>query len=300
MHINAWNCVLELDRHRAVASGDPAALSSAIRRGAELRVQTAFRHNEHIDVTSDNPELIDEVMDFRVTYLLDDRWTAGILNLRQPVELPSDFMPRPSMSFFMYNEDAGQAIGRPYLDGLAPAGEPGPSPAEPPANMPKYHVEDAWDEQTNAPSSNFVFDFEKYRFIVRDDWNEMASIDTDGSVASGSIAELVEAFRDGQELKVAIAGLGDDLVTDGEAIRHEIFVHAGSSYHYTEQQLLIAQSQPVVRVRPTIPLRYTSQGWDFGWLLIRADGRVVYRRCDPYTLQFSDIALQRPVRWFAR
>jgi len=83
-------------------------------------------------------------------------------------------------------------------------------------------------------------------------------------------------------------------------IPHEVFVHARSCYYYTEQQLFITGSQPVVRVRPGIPLRYTTGGWDFGWLLLPTDGRVVYRRCDPYTLKFNDMTMQRAMRWFVR
>ena len=68
----------------------------------------------------------------------------------------------------------------------------------------------------------------------------------------------------------------------------------------TEQKLFILGSHPLVRVRPGVPLKYRSGGWDFGWLMARTDGHVVYRRCDPYTLSFSDHRLQRAVRWFVR
>src|SRR5690349_18965069 len=98
---NAWKCVYTLDSERRRVSGSEQELASAIRRGADLRIYTEFRHNEHIDTSSSNPELIREVADFRVTYLVEDRWTAGIINLRQPISLPDGFGPRPSMSFFM-------------------------------------------------------------------------------------------------------------------------------------------------------------------------------------------------------
>lgn len=302
--MNAWNRVLELDQHRQVVAGDAANLAAAIGRGADLRVRTAFRHNEHIDVTSDNPELIEEAMDFRVTYLLDDRWTAAVLNLRQPVELPHSFMDRVSMSFFMYNQDGTQAIARPFIDGPPAVGELGASTPETPPNMPKYHTEDSWDATTNAPSSNFVYDFEYFRFYVRDDWHEVLSHDADGTVRSGSIADLAAASRDGLEIKVAVSGLASDLCANGDAdepaVPHEVFVHAGSCYYYTDRQLFITGTQPVVRIKPLIPLRYTSQGWDFGWLFARSDGHVVYRRCDPYTLKFTDVTVRHPLRWFAR
>ena len=84
------------------------------------------------------------------------------------------------------------------------------------------------------------------------------------------------------------------------AVPHEVFVHAGSCYYYTKQQLFITGSQPVVRVRPGIPLRYSTGNWDFGWLVLRTDGLTVYRRCDPYTLKFNDLPMRRAMRWFVR
>ena len=99
---SGWYCALQLGADRATTAGSETDLCDAVRRGADLRIYTEFRHNEHIDVASDDPELIREVADFRVTYLLDDCWTAGIINLRQPISLPDGFGPRPSMSFFLY------------------------------------------------------------------------------------------------------------------------------------------------------------------------------------------------------
>ena len=44
-----WICALELDQDRQIIAGSEKALSDAVRRGADLRVGTTFRHNEHID-----------------------------------------------------------------------------------------------------------------------------------------------------------------------------------------------------------------------------------------------------------
>lgn len=71
------------------------------------------------------------------------------------------------MSFFLYNQNGQQAIARPHLDGKTMGGKPGPSPLQPPEGMPKYHAEDGWDTTTNAPCSNFVYEFEYYRWFVR-------------------------------------------------------------------------------------------------------------------------------------
>ena len=114
-----WACALTLDADRAVVAGSEQQLADAIRCGADLRILTEFRHDEHIDVTSDCDELVREVAEFAVTYLVDDRWTAGVMSLRQPVDLPTGFGPRPSMSYFLYNQDGTQAIARLHIDGAA-------------------------------------------------------------------------------------------------------------------------------------------------------------------------------------
>src|SRR5688500_7533883 len=172
---------LTLHGDRTIRAGSSAALADAIRRAADLRVATEFRHNEHIDTSSDSPELIREVAEFRVTYLIEDRWSAGIMTLRQPVALPDGFGPRPSMSFFLYNQDGQQAIARPYLDGVPTTAEPGPAALAGHENMAKFHAQQCWDTGTNAPSSNFVYDFDVYRFMINDSWHEVLAHDAAGN-----------------------------------------------------------------------------------------------------------------------
>ena len=296
-----WNCVLELNTARHTVAGREKVLADAVRRAADLRIYTEFLHNEHIDVTSGSTERIREVAEFGITYLLADSWTAGVMSLRQPISLPDGFGPRPSMSFFLYNQNGQQAIARPYLDGVPATGEPSASPSDNHAEMPKYHAQAGWDMQTNAPSHNFIYDFDVYRFYVRDDWCEVLSHDAEGTVESGSALDLGKRFSQGCEVKVGIRGLCTDLAeASATAIDHEVFVQTGSCYYYTDQQLFIAGTHPTIRVRPAVPLVYTARGWDFGWLMVRTDGLVVYRRCDPYTLAFEDIAGPHAIRWFVR
>ena len=298
---NNWTCVLVLDRAQRPVSGSSEALVGAIRRGADLRIGTEFRHNEHIDPKSTDPELIQEVADFRVTYLLEDRWAAGIMNLRQPISLPDGFGPRPSMSFFMYNQDGWQAIARPHLDGESNSGKIGPAPVDDHRDMPKYHQFDSWDAGTNAPSSNFVYDFETIQYWVCNDWEEVFSHTADGKVVAGSFDSLTTEFALGRDVKVGIDGLCVDLAEDpAHAIRHEMFVQCGPGYCYTGRKLFMAESQPIVRVGPGIPMRYRSKGWDFGWLMPRTDGFVARRLFDPYTLKGQDSHGRHAIRWFVR
>src|SRR5262245_5574744 len=97
---SAWREVLSLDGRQRIIAGSPEQLRAAIARGADLRIYSEFRHNEHIDLRSTSNELVRETMDMRATYLVDARWCAGIITLRQPVELPIGFGPRPSLSLF--------------------------------------------------------------------------------------------------------------------------------------------------------------------------------------------------------
>ncbi|MBL7039307.1 MAG: hypothetical protein ISR77_11805 [Pirellulaceae bacterium] len=297
--MTTWDCALELGADRRVVSGSEKALAGAIGRGADLRIYTEFLHNEHIDVTSDRAERIREVADYPVTYLVNETWTAGIMTLRQPIELPTGFGPRPSMSFFLYNQNGAQAIARPFLDGQPTAGPLGLSPNQPPPGMPKYHVQNSWDAETNAPSHNFVYDFDVFRYFVSDRWRQVLAHDAQGRVMSGALEDLVDAFASGSAVKIAVCGLCDGLAPKEEgAIRHELFVEAGPGYYYTEKGLFMVGSHPIVRVKPDIPMRYESCVWDFGWLMVRTDGHVVYRRCDPYTLTFEDLTSRHAVRWF--
>jgi len=296
-----WKIALTLNAKREPISGSADELAAAIGRGADLRIYTEFHHNEHIDTKSHNPELIQEVADFRVTYLLDNRWAAGIMSLRQPVSLPDGFGPRPSMSFFLYNQNGQQAIARPHLDGVPPTGEPGPSPLDDHSEMPKYHQSDSFDAATNAPSSNFVYAFNTYRFCVSDDWEEILSHTADGDVISGSVDALAEQFARGRECKVGIRDLCADLAASPAAApTHEVFAHIGPGYYYTQRKLFIAETHPLVRVRPAIPLAYSSRGWDYGWLMPRTDGFVARQLVDPYTSKFHKSDSRYAMRWFVR
>jgi hypothetical protein len=298
--VQSWRLVLTLDRNRQVIGGSSEELRRAIRAGADLRIYSEFYHDEHIEPGSRNHELVQESMDMRATYLIDDRWAAGVLSLRQPVQLPDRFGPRPSLSLFLYNEDGTQAVARPFLDGApvdAPPARSGPADL---SQMPKYHEFDRWDDGTNAPSSNFVYDFETLRYFVREDWREVLQHTGEGKVVSGSIDELADAFHHGAEFKVGIRGLCADLSVNGSSLPHEAFIQLGSCYYYTRQRLFIAGSHPVPRVAPDVPLRYTTRGWDYTWLLVRSDGHAALLIYDPYTLTPRREFARFGLRWFCR
>ncbi len=296
-----WSNLLELNSARERISGSETELCNAIGNGADLRIETTFRHNEHIDITSGNHEWVREVSEFRVTYLLDHCWIAGFMTLRQPVDIPAGFGERPSLSLFMYNQNGQQAIARPYLDGGAVTGARGASPRVNHLDVPKYHSLSSWDSGTNAPSENFIYDFGLFRYWVQNEWKEVLSHDAKGAVMNGSLASLIEAFEAGCEIKVGVRGLCADLLDSPEdAMDHEVFVQIGFTYYYTESKLFLGESHPVVRVAPAIPLSYESNNWDYGWLMPRTDGFIAMLLFDPYTLQYRRKSGQYAIRWFVK
>lgn len=296
--------VLELDMHRNIIGGSEEALHTAIKGGADLRIYTEFRHNEHIDTSSDNNELIKEVSDFPATYLIDDRWVAAMMTLRQPVTLPDRFGV-PSMSYFMYNQNGMQAAARPFLNGAGSyecdidpkvpwngGGEPKP--------MIHMHDEHASERVGNAMWTNFIYDFYSYKFFAQDNWVEVLSHDKDGKVISGSARALEEASENGCDIKVAIDGICEGVFGAENTLKHEVFIGTGPHYFYTDTGFMVAETRPFIRVVPQIPMVYKDHNWDFGWAIVRSDGHVAGLWYDPYTLKYKRTYSRHAMRWFIK
>lgn len=290
--------VLEFDMHRNLVSGSQKDLRDAIRGGADLRIYTEFRHNEHIDLTSDNAEMIREVSDFPATYLIEDRWAAGIMTLRQPVTLPDRFGERASMSFFMYNEDGQQALARPFLDGQGvnvPDLENWPG-----CDKTKWHDISLIDQTSRAPSQNFIYDFYSYKYFVQEGWEEVYAHDCEGNAILGSPKALEEASCMGWEIKVGIKGICNGLWGEEEQLEHELFIKTGPHYYYSESNFMVVETRPFVRVKPAIPMEYGHENWDFGWAIVRSDGHVAGLFYNPYTLEQKRTFGHHGMRWFVR
>ena len=294
---NRWTRVLTLDEDRQITSGSTDALNDAIRRGADLHVVTRYRHAEHVDAGASENEVVDENMDFRLTCLIDDRWSAGFTTARVPVVPPDGFGPRPSLSLFLYNQDGLQALARPFLDGQTVAGDPAVADMPDGVDVPRYHAIDSYDADTLAPIRTYIYDFDFFHYLVRDAWREVAVHEAGTPAPPTAVAELGKAFTSGSDVKVGISGLNDDLAS-GTPLPHEVFVHVDHLYHYKDSGLLIAATQPVVRTSPAIPVVYHSGAWDFGWLMARSDGNVDRWLCDPRTQKFAKSRTTNRIRWF--
>ena len=299
-----WSDALTLNADNSVRSGSAESLADTIRSGADLRVYLEFRHDEHLEIGSDIKDVVQDVVDLRVTYLIDDHWAAGIMTQKLPMNMPHGWGPRASMSFFVCNQNNQQGGGRPFLDGKPVAGSIGASPVPVNTEMPKISYSAGWDEGTNAPSNSFTYDYEVTRFIVNDVWHEVFSHDAEGNPTVGSLQDLCGAFAQGCETKVGICGLCADLhAGPGDATKHEVFVQTGAGYHYPQHPSngsFMTCTQPVVRICPAIPLEYRSRGWNFGWLMPRTDGTVFRWLVDPYTLKFHKSESRHAIRWFVR
>jgi hypothetical protein len=286
-----WTLALELRPDRSVASGSKQAVVDALARGADLRVYTEFLFEEHIEPggrpgAPEQDGLIREVIDFRETIVIGGTYAAGITTLRQALHPPFGFNGGPKMSFFLYTIDGEQACANVVFGEPDPAAAFGTRVVVPsPADMPKMGPDEVLDLGTISPSRNFVYDFERYRFFVRDDWDELDGFD---AIAAAQIA--------GREIKVGVAGL----LGRGSAPEHEVFIGVGSGFLHTGPRLYSCLTHPLVRVAPAVPIRYASGNWDVAWVFLRTDGFAVVRRFDPQTRDWTDREEHFAMRWFAR
>ena len=106
----------------------------------------------------------------------------------------------------------------------------------------------------------------------------------------------MDVFNSGAELKASVRDFDRAPGEPGA----ELFTPLGSGYQNTESGIFSITSQPVVMVKPAIPLRYASGNWSYGNLLLRTDGEVVYWRCDPYTMEYAKLRRRCAIRYFCR
>lgn len=252
-----------LDRQRNLLSGNEGDLVAAIRRGANSRIYTEFRYNEHIDPSSENRGIIQKLS--KSCHLSSRRPLDGGNHDATAAGVDTTTVRSTDIFItFMYNQNGLQACALTYLDKQPAVGNPGLSPINS-VQMLKYHEHESWDEGTCSPSSNFVYDFEKYRYFVRDEWQDVLSHQEDGIVVSRSLKGLADALHDGAEVKVAFRQLCCELTENPrEAMDHEGFIQAGWCYFHTITKQFVAALHPLVRIAPDIPLRYCAKNWDLG------------------------------------
>jgi hypothetical protein len=166
------------------------------------------------------------------------------------------------------------------------------------ANIPKMSCTQLNDEGTSGPSLQFVYEFERYRYWVRDDWELMLAHGADGTVTDGSWRDLHDAHRAGRDIKIGLVNLSADLAA--EAMEHVVFSPAGSSWTHAPTELIETMSHPLIRVAPGKPFAYSSGNWDVSWVFIRSTGEATIRRLDPYTRRFEDRKTRLGCRWYVR
>ena len=293
--MHRWVCAYELDRRRERVTGETTDLAAAVRRGADVRIYTSFDWLDHMGPEHPDQGEVEETIDLRVVYLLQDGWVAALTPLRYPADAGLGFGREPSLSFFMYNQSGQFGIARPYFDRSL-------ARSELPLEFGRcYHLIDWHDRGTCSPSHNAVYEFNCYRWLVRDDWREVLSHDASGEVVSGSLQALVEAFRMGSSVKVAVRDLCKHLIEPGgQAVEHEVFVELGSMYLHRERGFHAGESLPLVRIAPSVPLRYSSSNWNFGWILPRTDGQVFHLNVDPCSRAITRSSDRYALRWFVR
>jgi hypothetical protein len=163
--------------------------------------------------------------------------------------------------------------------------------------MPKMSEQEVFDAGTLSPSRNFIYDFEVFRFFVRDDWRLVLAHDADGNVLEGSIDQVEQAQIECREFKVGITNLGSFL---GAGPEHEVFASVGSGFFHTRRRFYETLTHPILRVSPSVPMQFRSNQWDLSWVALRTDGVATIRRLDPRTRGHEDISARLGCRWFVR
>ena len=288
-----WTCLLRENDQREIVSGSMQALADAVARGADIKGYTTFDYGEHMSVPGSTEGLVQELMCFSTVYLLEGRHVAGIQTTRYPANSSLGFGDAASLSFFMNNANGQNGIARLFLDGSIGRAKPAPDLVQ------KYKVIDTWDAVSPCPSENFTYDFGEYAWWVNDRWREVLAQDAHGESVRGSLLELREAVRAGASLKVGVKNLCANLSDPGlTPVSHEVFVELHSIYNHEDSGFLGGESQPLVRVAPSIPLNYKSGKWNCGWILPRTDGTVHQLIVDPHTHEFSRTQSRFETRWF--
>src|SRR6478752_2052127 len=103
--MNGWTCCFALDKLRKPCGGSADSLSAAVRRGADVRIYTRFDWRDHMGLGHADQGEVEESIDLRVAYLLENQWVAALTATRYPADAGMGFGPNPSLSFFMYNQD---------------------------------------------------------------------------------------------------------------------------------------------------------------------------------------------------
>ena len=290
------SCVLEMDPQRNILSGSTAALNEKIKSGSDLRISTGFIHNEHIDPSSDDDQLIVETSTFAETVLIDGRWSAYFMTLRQPVGLPTGFGPSNALSLFLYNQNGQQAVARLIMDPTESA--EASTDVVDDAPFKKTHTINSFDAGTPGYSKNFIYDFESFRYLANDCYEEIFANDENGNCVFGSVKALEEAYAEGRAIKIAVSGISGVLWGD-TGHTDEIYIHCASSYYYTKDRLMITNSLPFVSIPADIPLAYKPRSYRYCWMIARNDGRVEIRGFNPFDKKWNTCMTHLPIRWFA-
>jgi len=136
--------------------------------------------------------------------------------------------------------------------------------------------------------------------LADDSYTEVLSHDKDGNIISGSPQALEEASMNGFEIKVGISGICEGLFGAKNTIKHEVFIHTGPHYYYTETGFMVVGTRPFARVVPEIPMKYKDNNRDLGWAILRSDGHVAGLFYDPYTLKYRKTYTRHAMRWFVK
>ena len=278
--------VLKLDHDRRTVCGDVRLLNEKIGKGADIRIKTLFKHNEHVDIHSEDDQMVEETSYFPQTVLIDGSWSAYFMTLRQPVAIPDGFGHENALSLFLYNQDGTQAAARLSMDNSADETLIKDTEDH---GFKKMHTMMINDPGTYGVSMNFIYDFDSYTFYADDRYEDLGS----------DIDRISEAYGEGRSIKVGIKGINDALWGRNE-LEEEIFIHCSSSYYYTRSKSMVVNTQPFVSVPSCIPLIYKPKSFRYCWAILRSDQKARIRSFDPVKRLWKTVGTELCIRWFAK
>jgi len=277
--VNEWVKLCSVGEDFRVIDGDPTSVAEAVRQGADLRRYSTY-----------NPALtglVEETMALQTTWVFDDGHVGGLSTLRHPAECGLRFFKQPSMAYWIFSVGAPSSSAFVPLDGNPADGATG-----------------SWvrvEEQPFDSRSDAAWLSKKYHWWVRDDWEEIYSHDAQGGSLQGCWKDVCRAAASGRALKVGIRNPWDHLVSKNDSVpAYEAFIECGTQFAHLDAGFFAAMTIPTLLVGPCVPLKFTGENFESGWLLVRTNGSVDRQILDPSTFKWHCVQTRHALRWFAR
>lgn len=207
----------------------------------------------------------EETLHFEEVYVGEDGYFAGIRTDHFANAGGLGLHDQPFVCFFRYDMSGAFALVKWFFDG-------------------------------NTEDVSQAYPYGIYRWFVGDPWQTVYAHDETGAPTLGSLDALMDAVRDGRQMRVAIRNLFN--FDDGQPAGpdHWVIVNIsqpciaeGHAAGLTETILLMTGSRPLMFTRPYFP----------GYALLRTTGVADMQLSSP-EIRFGRMKLNRAMKWLIR